>query len=180
MTEYEIIILGIALSLDALIVSICYGLILTQSKLFNALKFSISFGFFQFLMPVLGWYFSILLYDLLQIYSKWIVFLIFTILGVKFLISAFEKTEKPEKTCVSLCCIFCLAIATSIDAFGAGVSLKFLNVPILKPALEIGLITFILSISGFLLAGIFKKLSSKTVAIIGAVMLLYLAVKAVL
>ncbi len=180
MTEYEIILLGIALALDALIVSICYGLVICSSRLKNALLFASAFGFFQFLMPVIGWSFTIIVYNVLEKYSKWVVFLIFIILGLKFLKSAFEKKEQENITCVSMWCLLCLAIATSIDAFGAGVSLKLLNIPILKPSFEIGFITFILSYTGFILAGIFKKLSSKIVEIIGAMLLIYLAIKALL
>ncbi len=180
MTEYEIIILGFALSLDALIVSICYGLIICNSRLKNSLIFALSFGFFQFLMPVLGWHFTGFIYSLLEKYSKWIVFAIFAGLGCKFLMDVFSNEEKKDIKCISLFCILTLAIATSIDAFGAGVSLRFLNVPVIRPALEIGLITFILSFVGFWAFGLFKKLPAQTVYIIGAVLLFYLAVKSLL
>ncbi len=181
MTEYEIIILGFALALDALIVSICYGIVICEHRLFNSLKFAIAFGFFQGIMPVLGWHLTSIVYEQLKNYSKWLVFIIFIILGFKFLKSAFSKEKEKNKiNCISFSCLIMLAVLTSIDAFGAGVSLKLLDTPIIRASLEIGVITFILSFLGFWFSQIFKKFSSKTVEIVGAVLLIYLAVKAVI
>lgn len=176
----NILILAVALAIDAMLVSFSYGLILNQNKYKYAIIFAVFFGFFQFLMPVIGWFLSGFIYDVLALYSKWIVFVVFIFLGIKFLKSAFieEKIEYCEK--VSIFCVFCLAIATSIDALGAGVSLKFQNMPIIFSALLIGIVTFLLSFSGFFVTSIFQKIPHKPVEILGALLLIYLAVKALL
>ncbi len=180
MSEYEIIILSVALALDALVVSICYGLILHEARVRNSFLFSGMFGFFQFIMPLIGGVFTSFLYDVLEKYSKWIVFAIFLVLAIKFLKSAFEKKECEKITCINIWCLLSLAVATSVDAFGAGVSIKLLNIPILRPSLEIGIITFVLSFIGFWLSGMIKILSQRKVEITGAVMLIYLAIKSII
>ncbi len=180
MSIYEIIILSVALALDALIVSFSYGTVIKEERCKNAFLLAFSFGFFQMLMPILGWYFTNLVYYYLERYSKWIVFTIFFLLGYKFLRDAISKTEKNRISCISLTCILCLAFATSIDAFGAGASVKFLNLGIWKPAVVIGLITYTLSFSGFLIASILKNISEKHVGIFGALILFYLALKSVM
>ncbi|MCD7780476.1 MAG: manganese efflux pump MntP family protein [Candidatus Gastranaerophilales bacterium] len=175
---YEIIILSVALALDAMLVSFSYGLIVKSKKLLNALNLSVSFGFFQFIMPVIGWHLTGFIYDYIKIYSKWIVFGVFMWLGLKFLKEGYSNENKDiQEKCISFSCIICLALATSIDAFGAGVSIRFTNTEIMLPSVIIGIITFLLSCFGFFSAGIFCKLPPKYISTAGAVLLIYLAVK---
>lgn len=180
MSIFEIIIVAVALALDALIVSMCYGLKLCSNRVKYSILLAVFFGFFQFIMPILGWYFTGFVYEMLELYSKWIVFAIFMFLALKFLKSAFEKDKKEEVNCISYMCILMLAIATSIDAFGVGITFKFLNTGIMQPSIIIGLITLGLAFIGFWLAGVFKRFSSDYVEVIGALLLIYLAVKAII
>ena len=180
MSNFEVLVLAIALAIDAMLVSFSYGLIIDEKKLLNAFLLAFAFGLFQFLMPVLGYYLTDIFYDNLAVYSKWIVFSIFIFLGLKFLKSAFEKKEEVKIICISFFCLLCLAIATSIDALGAGISIKLLNVKPYYPSCVIGIVTFILSISGFYIANVFKKLPSRPVEVFGALLLIYLALKAIL
>ena len=129
MTNYEILILAFALSLDALIVSFSYGLTINKDRYKNSIILALSFGFFQFVMPIIGWYLSSFVYSILEIFSKWIVFTIFIVLAIKFVKGAVSK-EEFKITCLTLKCLLFLAIATSIDALGAGVSLKFVKIEI--------------------------------------------------
>jgi len=180
MTILEIIILSVALAVDAMIVSFAHGILLCSKRVLNSIILGIFFGFFQFLMPLLGYYLTGVLYSKLEIYSKWIVFFIFLVLGLKFLKSAFEEKEENKIYCLSLFCVFSLAIATSIDALGAGISLKFLSVEPLFPSIVIGFITFVLSLIGFWITNIFKTIPSKPIEIVGSVLLIYLSIKSIL
>lgn len=177
MSIIEILVLSIALALDALIVSFSYGMMLSSNRMKYAFLLAFSFGFFQFLMPLIGWNLTGFLYSSLENYSKIIVFLVFFLLALKFIFEAFLKDEKEKINCISTFCIVSLAIATSIDALGAGVSIRLLNNNIWLPSISIGIITFILSFVGFFIAGIFNKLSSKYVNILGAILLFYLSLK---
>ena len=180
MNIYEIVILSVALALDALIVSFSYGTIINTKRLKNALLLASSFGIFQMLMPILGWFLTGVIYIYLQKYSKWIVFVVFIVLSIKFLKEAFSNSGKKQVACISPTCMFSLAIATSIDAFGAGVSIKLLNISIILPSIIIGLVTFILSFVGFYVAVTLKSISEKNISIVGAILLFYLAVKSVI
>ena len=177
MNIWEIIILAVALALDAMIVSFSYGLVFKSKRLFQSLVLAFFFGLFQFLMPVLGWCFTGYVYKYLSLYSKWIVFIVFMWLGIKFLKEAFSKKDDVSINCISLWCLIYLSFATSIDAFGAGVSLRFLNTQIIIPSVLIGVVTTGLSLFGFFAAGVFHKFKSKYVEIAGALLLIYLAVK---
>ena len=108
-----------------------------------------------------------------------IVFLIFTYLGVKFIKEAFEKKEK-ENLCIGLSCLFLIGIATSIDAFSAGISLSLYGNKILKPVLLITFITFVNSLIGFWLGGKLKKFPTKSMEIFAGIVLIFLGIKAIL
>ena len=178
MTLIEIIFLAVALSLDATVVSFSQGLIFTKNKRKNSLLLAFFFGFFQFLMPVIGFFCSMSIYNYLKVINVWIVFTIFMILGIKFIKEAFdENDEKAEVCCLSLGCLITLAIATSIDALGAGVSLCFAHADIWIASILIGIITFINSLIGFWGGFLFKKFPAKYLEITGGLILIGLAIK---
>ena len=177
MNNLEILILSVAMALDAFIVSFTYGSIINVKRFQNALVMALFFGLFQFLMPLFGWIFTGTIYSYLEKISKWVVFTVFLFLAFKFLKEAFEKEEENKVCCIGILCILGLAIATSIDAFGAGISIKLLNVDIIFPSVMIGVITFLLSFCGFNIAKFLNNLPSRYVEIAGSVLLFYLAIK---
>lgn len=179
MDNIQIIFLAIALSIDAMVVSFSQGLIFKAQKRKNSLILAFFLGFFQFLMPVLGYFCSLGIYEYLNFINKWIVFGIFLFLGIKFIKEAFEEKEQ-KICCLSLMCLLSFAIATSIDAFGAGISLCFMHAKIWFPAVLIGIITFINSLIGFWIGYLFKKFSTKYMEILGGSILIILAIKALL
>ena len=180
MSNIEIFILAFALAIDAMLVSFSYGLILDRKRMLNALLLASSFGLFQGLMPLGGFFLTGVFFSSLETYSKWIVFIIFLFLGIKFLKSAFEKKEEVKIVCISFGCLIFLAIATSIDAMGAGISFRLLSLNPVYPSIIIAVITFVLSLCGFLITDIFKNMQSRYFEIFGAVLLIYLAIKAIL
>lgn len=177
-TISESLILAFALAVDALTVSFSYGLILNGNRFINAFKFAFMFGFFQFFMPVLGWYFTDFVSGALEKYSKILVFTVFMFLALKIFKDAFEQEKEVKTECITFGCLLILATATSIDAFFAGISIKMMNLKVLYPALLIGCVTFILSFSGFIIANKMKHIPKKALNITGAILLSYLALKA--
>lgn len=178
MNTIDILILAIALSIDACVVSFSNGLIFTQNKRVNSLMLAVSVGFFQFLMPVIGYFAAQSVSKYVDAYDHWIVFGIFILLGAKFIKDAF-KEEKEEKIDCYMCFkyIFLVSIATSIDALGAGVSIAFTKTQIWFPAIIIGIITFINSLLGFWGGYLFKKFPTKNLEISGGIILILLAFK---
>ena len=173
----ELILLAIAMSIDACVVSLSYGLIIEKNKRINSLLLASFTGFFQFLMPVLGYYFANILHKFVEGFADYIVFAIFAFLGIKFIKEAFDK-EKVAPKCLGVGCLFMIAVATSIDAFSSGISLLLSGNTILFPAILIGVITFINSLLGFWGGFILKGRSSFYLEIVGGVILLGLGIKA--
>lgn len=178
MNTLDILILAIALSIDACVVSFSNGLVFTQNKRVNSLMLAFAVGFFQFLMPVIGFFGAQTVSKYVEPYDHWIVFGIFVLLGAKFIKDAF-KPEKEEKIDCYMCFkyILLVAIATSIDALGAGVSIAFTKTQIWFPAIIIGVVTFINSLLGFWSGYLFKKFPTKYLEISGGLILIALAFK---
>lgn len=178
MNNIDILILAIALSIDACVVSFSNGLVFTQNKRVNSLMLASSVGFFQFLMPVIGFFLAQSVNKYVEPYDHWIVFGIFVLLGAKFIKDAFKK-EKKEKINCYLCFsyIMLVSVATSIDALGAGVSIAFTGTKILFPAIIIGVVTFLNSLLGFWGGHLFKKFPTKNLEIAGGLILIGLAFK---
>ena len=173
MSYFSILLLTLALSVDACVVSFSYGLKYDKNRIRNALSLALITGIFQAIMPVLGYFLTNIIRCYIQPYSKIIVFLIFTYLGVKCIIEAFQ-TKKEETFCIDMKCLILIGIATSIDAFSAGIMLSLLKNKILIPVFLIGIITFINSLLGFYVGGKFKHLPSKYLEILAGVLLIIL------
>ena len=180
MTLYEVFILAFAMAIDCTIVSFSYSLIITKNRFANSLLFAVTFALFQGLMPIIGYFLSGIVYGKLEEYSKWIVFIIFVFLGYRFLKDALSKEERAKISCITVGCLFGLAIATSLDALGSGVSLRFSNTNIWFSAAMINIVTFVMTFIGFWLAELFKKLPSKLMEIVGVLLFVYLAIKAII
>lgn len=179
MSYFSIFILALALSIDACLVSFSYGLKYDKERIKNALLLSSFTGAFQGVMPIIGYFLTNFVREYIYPYADLIVFLIFSYLGFKFIVEAFQP--KKEKTlCIDLKCLFLIGIATSIDAFSAGISLSLYGNHILKPALLIAAVTFVNSNLGFYTGSKLKNLPSKYLEITAGVLLLILAFKAVI
>ena len=178
MTHIEILLLALALSIDACVVSFTYGLAFNQNRIKNALLLTSFTGIFQGLMPLLGYFLTEFVKAFVEPYAQIIVFTIFIYLGIKFIKEAFEKKQVP--LCIGIGCLFLIGVATSIDAFSAGISLSLSGNGILKPAILITLITFINSLLGFWLGGKMKNIPTKYLEVFAGTILILLALKAIL
>lgn len=175
MSYSEIILLAIALSIDACVVSFSYGLCLQKKKRLNSLLLAVTTGFFQGLMPIIGYFFAHSIKTYICPYSKLIVFLIFGYLGINFISDSF-KNKNYKNICIGLGTLLLVGIATSIDAFSAGISLLLTSSPLKFSVITIGIITFINSLIGYWLGYGMKTLNSKWLEITGGLILIGLAI----
>ena len=178
MSYFSILILAFALSIDACVVSFSYGLVFEKERGKNSFLLSFFTGSFQGLMPVIGYFLTNLVRAYIQPYANLIVFLIFTYLGLKFIQEAFRPKEN-KALCIDIKCLLLIGIATSIDAFSAGISLSLYDNHILKPALLIALVTFINSALGFHIGGKLKHMPTRNLEITAGFLLLLLALKTI-
>lgn len=176
MNFIDLILLGLALGVDCFVVSFSQGLIFKSEKVKNSFKLALTMGLFQGVMPVIGYIGTNSLYKYIVPYSKWIVFGIFLLLGLKFIVESFQPKEK-EVQCIGLKCLLGLGLATSIDALVSGASIRLTQTSLLISVMIIGIASFLMSIGGFYSGNFIKNIPSKYLEITGGLILVALAFK---
>lgn len=184
----ELLLLALALSMDAFAVSLCKGLCMKKATFKAGAICGLWFGGFQALMPLIGYFLGSLFSDVITKISPWIAFVLLVLIGANMLKEAFtkEECEGCEKLDLSFKAMFVMAVATSIDALAVGISLAMTGVPVwgkgnifLAVAL-IGVITFSLSAAGVKIGSVFGSRYEKKARIAGGVILILLGVKILL
>lgn len=150
MDLFFIIMLAVGLAMDAFAVSVSCGLCVIEKRYGNALKTALFFGFFQWGMLSLGWLAGFTFRTFIEPVDHWIAFALLAFIGVRMWKESLNDESEPLDL-TSLKLMLTLALATSIDAFAAGISLTALGYPILLPSVFVGVITFVLSFMGVLL-----------------------------
>lgn len=176
MNFIDLILLGLALGVDCFVVSFSQGLIFKSEKVKNSFKLALTMGLFQGVMPVIGYIGTNSLYKYVVPYSKWIVFGIFLLLGLKFIVESFQPKEK-EVQCIGLKCLLGLGLATSIDALVSGASIRLTQTSLPISVIIIGIASFLMSIGGFYSGNFIKNIPSKFLEITGGLILVALAIK---
>lgn len=178
MSIITIILIGVGLAMDCFAVSIANGFAMTSLKIKNAMRIAFYFGLFQAVMPVLGWLAGTAFKQLISGVDHWIAFGLLFAIGIKMIIEALrlEKTERHAES-LNTYTLLMLSIATSIDALAVGISLSFLQVSIIMPALLIGIVTFLLSLSGVVAGKKFGHLLESKIEIGGGLILMGIGIK---
>jgi manganese efflux pump family protein len=144
----ELILLAIALSMDAFAVSIGLGAQHRADKIRIALLAGFYFGIFQGLMPLIGYWGGKGILNWVEIFAPWIAFGLLSVIGGKMIYESNQPHENKFKKKITHRRLLILAIATSIDAMAAGFALNLLEVKLLVACLIIGFVTFLFSLVG--------------------------------
>lgn len=180
MQLWEILMIGVGLSMDALAISICKGLALGKPTAGQAALTGLYFGGFQALMPVAGYLLGTQFADAVAAYSHWIAFAILVIIGGKMLWDSRDQSCSMESGSLAVRVMLPLAIATSIDALAVGVSFAFLHMNVFSSAALIGVTTFIISTAGIWVGGLAGTRFRSKAVVAGGVILVLLGFKILL
>ena len=180
----ELFLIGVGLSMDAFVVSICKGLGMSRLNMRQAAVISLFFGGFQAFMPLIGWALGSQLTDFITPIDHWIAFGLLAFVGGKMLWDAFHEDDEDEGVQtdekLDLKELLMLAIATSIDALAVGITFAFLQVAIVPSITIIGLTTFVISFAGIAVGLFFGARFEKPATIVGGVVLILIGVKILL
>lgn len=177
---WELLLLGVGLSMDAFAVSVCKGLAVQRPDRKTALVCGLWFGFFQAMMPVAGFFLGRIFADAIQAVDHWVAFGLLAVVGGNMIREALEEDECPSDPDLSVKAMLPLAVATSIDALAVGVSLAMAEVSIWIAVALIGVTTFALSAAGAAVGGVFGRKYEKKAEIFGGVTLILLGLKILL
>ena len=187
MTIFEIILLAVALSMDAFAVAICKGLATEKVQIKHMLVVGAWFGIFQALMPFIGCTVGAAFLSYIEAVDHWIAFVLLGFIGGNMIKESLSKDECEEcdKTDASLAprVMLTMAIATSIDALAAGVGMS-VDLDgfgqIIIAVLAIGVITFALSAIGVKIGNVFGAKYKFVAELSGGIVLVLMGLKILL
>jgi manganese efflux pump family protein len=177
MNLLTIILIALALSMDAFAVSIAGGVAIKRLQLRHALTIAAWFGGFQALMPLIGWFGGTGLKDAISGADHWVVFGLLIFVGIKMIWEAFKIDPVEKQDPLDIRVLFMLSLATSLDALAAGVSFALLGIPVIGPIIIIGTVTFLISFAGVWIGGEVGNLFGKKMEIAAGVILIIISIK---
>jgi putative Mn2+ efflux pump MntP len=178
MNLVTIFILAVGLGVDAFSVSIGIGATNNKKSWFPVLRLAAAFGIFQFVMPIIGWLAGLTVVEIISSFDHWIAFALLALVGGKMIWEGFEKESNEDREDQTRGWpLLILSIATSIDALAVGFSFSVLKNPILFPAIIIGIVCFLMTVTGMIFGNVLAKIFGKKVEIFGGLVLIAIGIK---
>lgn len=178
----SVLLIAVGLAMDAFSVCISAGICLPEIRKEHYLRLSLSFGFFQFLMPLIGYAAGVSIEPVIKRYDHWVAFALLSYIGGKMI---YEGLKKKDDTCEKKDptrgkTLLILSIATSIDALAVGLSFGVLSRPILVPAIIIGVVCALFSAAGVFLGKKIGTILDSKGEIFGGLCLIGIGIKTLL
>lgn len=182
------------LAADAFAVSVAKGMRMRSLDLRPALAIALTFGFFQGVMPLIGWLLGASFAGVIEPWDHWIAFALLAGIGAKMLWEARQGDDaeaglaaEPDPAQASAATqggfrigkreLVVLGFATSVDALAVGVSLSFLQADIWVAAGVIAAVTFVLAMVGVRLGHHAGSWLSRGAELAGGLVLIGIGVK---
>ena len=170
-------LLGVGLAMDAFSVSMANGLREPTMGKMRMSAIAGTYGFFQWLMPMLGWvcvHTVLLFFTAFQKFIPWIALLLLAWIGGKMLLEGLRGGEIGEDDPgVSFSALMMQGIATSIDALSVGFTIAGYSFPsAFVCSLIIAVVTFIICIGGLIIGRTVGTRLSGKAAILGGIILI--------
>lgn len=193
MSIIEIVILGVALAMDAFAVTVSNVFCYRGASRARLLMLPVAFGIFQGLMPLLGFFLGGLVGNIIEQYAGIVTLVILGLIGgnmIKEGISDLREARAareaggdvcdlaPDAAALTLKVVLVQAIATSIDAFAVGVSLRAASVNIAEAAIIITLTTFLCCLVALVIGKRFGTMLGERAEIVGGIVLVAIGIKA--
>ena len=176
----SILLIAIGLGVDALSVAVATGVLLGRPSRAAVLRMSFSFGFFQFMMPLIGWSAGRTVSRLIESFDHWVAFGLLLFVGGKMIFEAIREKEAGQAATSDPTrgwTLLILSVATSIDALAVGLSLAFIGEAILFPSAVIGIAAFAMTWVGMVFGAKAGRLFGKKVGVAGGVILIGIGIR---
>ncbi|MDR2178373.1 MAG: manganese efflux pump MntP family protein [Treponema sp.] len=179
----EIVLIAVGLAMDAFAVSITLGLSVEKPKPAQIIIPGVYFGFFQSLMPAIGYAAGIFFVNKFEALDHWIAFVLLGFIGGKMIKDSFSKEregEKPGKNSFGAVRMLVLSVATSIDALAVGTTFAFFEINIYTAILITGLVTFFIAMGGVIIGNVFGTRYKSKAEFAGGAVLVIIGIKIVI
>jgi len=178
----SVLIIAVGLAADCFAVAFSGSISMQRVTTFQISRTALSFGFFQAIMPVLGWLLGRTVVDIIADYDHWIAFALLAFIGGKMIWESFKaESNRPAGTDITKGFTFLImSVATSIDALAVGLTFAFLEVNIIMASTTIGITAFLLTVIDFLAGRKAGKLMVKRAEAIGGIILIVIGLRILL
>lgn len=176
------LVIAIGLGMDAFAVALTVGS-RAQSLSFRPLfRLSFHFGWFQFLMPVIGWFLGSRVAHYIKDYDHWLAFGLLALIGGKMiresLSNSHDNRELNDPT--RGWTLVALSVATSIDALAVGLSMAFIGIEVWVPSVIIGLVAAAMTLIGMVFGKRLGTRFGRRMELIGGIILIGIGIKIVI
>jgi putative Mn2+ efflux pump MntP len=182
LSTIEVGLLAVALAMDAFSVAASAGPRCCPRV--GAMRLSLAFGGFQAGMPVLGALVGSLFHAYVREYDHWVAFGLLELIGLRMVIEAVRhwrddpgQTDQASFDPSSGIALLGLSVATSIDAFGAGMGMRMAGANLRLACPMIGGITAALTFLGARLGVRAEQWLGRKAELLGGLVLMGLGVK---
>lgn len=192
---FTIFILGLTLAIDAFAVSVTDGMVFQNLTNKKAILIPLTFGVFQAIMPIIGFYVSwgLSQIKIIEEVDHWIALALLLFIGGKMAVDGIKELRAPAEEVrpkyFSVGEVLVQGVATSIDALAVGFTFKVMLEGVTQlhlwawiSVMIIGVTTFLISLGGLNIGirvgRLFKKKAS-IAAIIGGIILILIGIKIV-
>lgn len=177
----EILLLSFALATDAFAVGLISGVKYKSPR--QIFRLSFHFGFFQFLLSLLGATILLMVEKYVAIYDHWIALILLSGIGLRMIRNGMQpdnEVDKQQYDATKGFMLVGLSIAVSIDALAAGVSIPALTNRYILSAILIGIVAGTATFLAMKLSGLISIRFAKRSEIYGGIVLILLGIHTVL
>jgi putative Mn2+ efflux pump MntP len=172
----SLLLLAIGLAADAFAVSVAQGAA-RRPAVGGALAIAAAFGFAQGIMPLIGWGLGTAFADTIRTVDHWIALVLLGLLGAKMLREGLSDQDATATPALLGWALAGAAVATSVDAAAAGITLPMLGSPLATACLAIGAITAVLCFVGVRIGAAWGGRIGRTAEVIGGLLLIAIGAK---
>ena len=164
--------------MDAFAAAVGYGARLrTRPVTGQAVGVGLAFGCAQGLMPLLGWGLGVAFVSIIRDVDHWIAFALLAAIGGHMIFEGLRRDEGQPAVRTGAWAVITAALATSIDAAAAGITLPMLDQPVLLACAVIGTVTLILSTAGVFIGTVAGTLIGRKAEVLGGWVLIGIGAK---
>ena len=169
------ILFGVSLAMDAFSVSLANGLYEPRMKKRKETVIALTFALFQAIMPMIGWVCVHTILEYFQGFKKaipWIALALLLFIGIKMIIEGIKSKGDEGEIKIGVLALLVQGVATSIDALTVGFDIaKYQLWQAIISVLIIGVITFIICLTGIIIGKRFGTALSGKASILGGIIL---------
>lgn len=172
---FSLLALALGLAMDAFAVSVAQGASRRSTR--GALRIGATFGIAQGLMPLIGWALGAAFEGAIREVDHWVAFVLLGLLGMKMLREGLSGEAATPAPALIGWALLGAAVATSVDAAAAGITLPMIGAPIAIACAVIGLVTAALCVAGVRIGAAYGARLGKLAEIAGGTLLILIGAK---